>query len=368
LPYHAKAIGEEFDLTVVANTQNASLLSDLGISGRLVPVRIERPISVWRDVRALQALLRLFRRENFDLVHSMSPKAGLLAMVAGRIAGIPVRIHTFTGQVWASRTGVSRALLKAMDRVLSSSATFLLVDSHSQREFLVQQRVVQAAKSAVLGKGSVCGVDPEVFRPNSDSRLQVRRSLGMGTDDVVLIFVGRLTQDKGLIDLARAFVTIAQERADVRLLVVGVDEEQVRPAMLQVCDPHKNRVHFVDFTDEPYRFMAAADVLVLPSYREGFGSVVIEGAAVGLPAVGSRIYGLTDAITDGATGLFHQPGDVVELTAKLRELIDDPDLRRHLGRGAMARARQDFSPTALTEELMGVYKRLRWESRSLTPV
>ncbi len=158
----------------------------------------------------------------------------------------------------------------------------------------------------------------------------------------MLLFVGRLSRDKGVLDFARAFAALAAEFPDVHALVVGPDEEGLRPAFARLCAKHGERLHFLDYTTCPEDIMAAGDVLCLPSYREGFGSVVIEAAAAGLPAVASRIYGLVDAVVDGRTGLLHEPGDIADLTACLRQVASNPGLRCALGSAARDRAVRDF--------------------------
>lgn len=352
------AMQARYDVTVVVNTTNPALLEDLGVSARLRPLPIERAIAPLCDLRCLASLVRLMRTERFDLVHSMTPKAGLLAMIAARIARVPVRIHTFTGQVWATRTGIARAALRWLDKMLARTATFVLADSQSQRAFLASERVVSASKIAVLANGSVSGVDATRFRPDPVRRRVIRESLGIPMTDVVLLFVGRINRDKGVMDLARAFAILADRRADIRVLVVGPDEEGLTRAIHDVCSRHLARLHFCAYTNAPEDFMTASDILCLPSYREGFGTVIIEAAAAGLPAVASRIYGLVDAVVDGETGLLHEPADLDGLAGQLERLISSPELRRSLGAAARVRAARDFSQPTITSAVLDVYSRL----------
>jgi glycosyltransferase involved in cell wall biosynthesis len=353
-----KAMQDEYDVTVVVNTANAALLQELGIAGRLQVVAIERAIAPLSDLRCLNDLIRLMRRERFDLVHSMTPKAGLLAMVAARVARVPVRLHTFTGQVWATRAGFGRAALKFLDTTIARAATFALADSHSQRSFLVSEGVIPASKVAVLASGSVSGVDAARFRPDAERRHRVRTSLGVPATDIVLLFLGRLTRDKGVLDLARAFATLAERHSDIHLLVVGPDEQRLSPAIREVCGRQQVRLHSCHYTNAPEDFMAASDILCLPSYREGFGTVIIEAAAAGLPTVASRIYGVVDAVVDGSTGLLHEPADVNGIVDQLQRLIDGPELRRSLGAAGQARAARDFSQNTVTSAVLGLYARL----------
>ena len=352
------AMQARYDITVVVNTANPALLEELGVIARLEALAIQRAIAPLSDLRCLARLIRLMRRERFDLVHSMTPKAGLLAMVAAWIARVPVRIHTFTGQVWATRTGIARAALKWIDTAMARTATFTLADSQSQRSFLASEGVVSASKIAVLANGSVSGVDATRFRPDPVRRGIVRESLGVPMTDVVLLFVGRINRDKGVMDLARAFAILADRRADIRLLMVGPDEESLTGAIRNVCSRHLARLHFCAYANAPEDFMTASDILCLPSYREGFGTVIIEAAAVGLPTVASRIYGVVDAVVDGKTGLLHEPADLDGLAGQLERLMSSPELRRSLGAEARARAVRDFSQSTMTSAVLDVYSRL----------
>jgi lipopolysaccharide/colanic/teichoic acid biosynthesis glycosyltransferase len=355
LAAHLRALQSDYDITVVTNTSKAAFLQEMGVRGTLIPLPVERRIMPWADLTVLWRLYRLMRSGRFSIVQSMTPKAGLLAMLAARAARVPVRIHMFTGQVWATRSGVARALLRSVDRLVARLATTTLADSPSQRAFLIEQGVASPAAISVLASGSVSGVDSTRFKPDPAVRQQIRQRLGIPMKDVMLLFVGRLTPEKGVLDLVAAFATLADERRDVRLMLVGPDEADLRPRLAAGCARHAGRLHFLDFTERPEDVMAAADVLCLPSYREGFGSVVIEAAACGVPAVASRIYGIVDAVDDGRTGLLHAPGDVDALTSVLRRIATEPELRQALGATARSRAASDFALERLTTALSSFY-------------
>ena len=182
-------------------------------------------------------------------------------------------------------------------------------------------------------------MDPARFRRDPAARRAIRRSLAIPARAVTLLFVGRLHRDKGVLDLACAFARLADRRPDIHLLIVGPDEQNLTDAVRALCSRHQGRLHFSGFTGTPELLMAASDILCLPSYREGFGSVIIEAAAVGLPAVASRIYGVTDAVVDGETGLLHDPADVRGMVAQMERLVSDPELRRSLGASAQTPGR-----------------------------
>ncbi len=345
---HLACLAGRCELSVMADCEDFSFLPLTNIVARTYRVGIVRPVNPWRDARALISLWRLFRRAPQDAIFSVTPKAGLLSMLAGRLAGVPVRVHIFTGQVWATRDGLARVVLKNLDRVTARCATHVLADSESQRRFLIDEGVIRESASRVLAKGSISGVDVQRFRPDAVVRQAVRAELGVPEQACLLLFLGRLNRDKGVIDLAEAFARLAA-CTDAHLVFVGPDEAGLRGALETACAACRERVHFVDYTNAPQRYMAAADVFCLPSYREGFGSVVIEAAACGLPAVASRIYGLTDAVVDNETGLLHAPGDVAGIANALQRLIDDASLRGGLGDAARRRATTDFSAAQVSQ-------------------
>lgn len=347
---HIEALRHRYAVTVIVNTAEPGFLAALGMPDvQVVAVNIARQISPWRDFSTLLMLLRIMRKERFDIVFSVTPKGGLLGMLSGFIARIPVRIHIFTGQVWATRSGMSRRLLKAADRFIAWLATHLLTDSESQRRFLAAEKVVPLERCRVLAEGSICGVDTVRFRPDAGARATLRHELDVVDDTPLVLFLGRLNRDKGVLDLAQAMADLsAAGRRDWHLLVVGPDEGGLRTRMREICAHAADRLHFVDYTDQPQAYMTAADIFCLPSYREGFGSVVIEAAAVGVPALASRIYGLTDAVDDGRTGLLFAAAEVPELVRNLVILLDDPALRKTMGANARKRAQASFSSKVVT--------------------
>jgi len=352
---HLRALAETYDVTVVAHTDNVDFLRQRGLDVRVMSIAIERAIRPLADVQALFSLIALFRRQRFSMIHSVTPKAGLLSMLAGLIARIPVRVHIFTGQVWATRRGLSRLLLKSMDRLLAACATHLLADSASQRKFLIAQGITTGRKLDVLAGGSISGVDTVRFHPDDEVRRQIRFDLAVGDDDVVFLFLGRLNPDKGVADLAAAFAGLCSGRGDVHLLLVGPDEAGMHSEIERCCAACGSRLHFVDYTDVPERYMVAADVFCLPSYREGFGSVIIEAAACGLPAIGSDIYGVSDAIEEGKSGLLFPCADIGRLTGCMRKMADDASLRSTMGAYAFQRARHDFSSSRVTQAWVDYY-------------
>ena len=350
---HINASAEKWPVTVISNPKDAKLLIDL--NARFIPLDIQRKVSPWYDLLVLFKLIGLFRREHFDLVHSIMPKTGLLTMLAAKLTGVPVRMHTFTGQVWANKQGWKRVALKQFDKLIVSFATHILVDSPSQRDFLIAEGVLPLEKGQVIGHGSICGVDRHRFHPDEQTRAAVREELGIAQDQKVILFLGRLNRDKGMLDLAAAFTDIASRRSDTALVLVGAEEDVPFAQIQNLCGKYRDRLHRVSFTPHPERYMAAADIFCLPSYREGFGQVVIEAAACGIPTVATRIYGITDAVEDKLSGLLFPPGEVTELTDHLMKLIDDAELCMSMGEAARVRAIDLFSSEQVTAKQIALY-------------
>lgn len=354
---HIAMLAKHCQLTVVTNTDDPQFLADLGVPLRLMPMTIARDVHIWSDIKALLKLIWFFRREKFDAVHSLSPKTGLLAMVAGWFVRVPLRLHTFQGEVWITRKGLWREILRWMDKIVAVCATHLTVVSFSERQFLIDQAIARPEKLQVLGEGSICGVDLARFKPDADARNRIRGELGIAESAILVLFVGRVNRDKGVLDLAQAFVNISQTQPDLHLALVGPDEAGLRGSIATICAGVSGQLHFVDYTKTPEIYMAASDVLCLPSYREGFGLVLIEAAAAGLPTLGSRIYGITDAIADGQSGLLFRAADIDDLTRQLLRLVQDPDLRKRLGTFGMQRAQEKFSKEYVLAKMLGFYKK-----------
>lgn len=341
-------------VTVVADFADGAPSEGLRANARIVQSNHRRDIAPLHDLVALARLWAYFRREAFDVVHSITPKAGLLAMLAARLAGVQRRLHTFTGQVWASRTGPMRWLLRTVDRFFAACATQVLADSGSQRDFIAAEGVAKIDRIQVLAQGSICGVDIGRFRPDAAVREGVRARLGIEPDAPVTVFLGRLHVDKGLAELGAALRLVAAAVPQARLLLAGPDEGGLAVCMAAAREA-AGRVSVLGQVTNPDEVLAAADIFCLPSYREGFGLSLIEAAACGLPCVATRIYGVTDAVIDGRTGLLVPPRDALALAAALRALIEDPATRREMGEAARGRVVDGFSQDVVVGAWLQLY-------------
>ena len=354
---HIRALKSLMPVHVLTNSNEHTLLQQRGVDVPIGFVPIERTIAPWADIKALWVLYWRFRKNLPLAVHTITPKAGLLGMMAALCARVPVRVHSFTGQVWVTRTGFMRWLLKVADKLIAAMATDVLVDSPSQRDFLIAEGVLTAERSCVLGAGSICGVDTERFSPNENVREVVRNELGVDSDVIVCLYLGRLNSDKGVLDLASAWAQVAEKHPNSELWVIGPDEADYFQQMQVILGKAISQFKRVDFTPTPERFMRAADLFCLPSYREGFGSSVIEAAACGVPTLASRIYGLTDAVAEGETGWMHKAGDVQELAQQLDRLLANPAELALKGRSARSYVETYFAERIVTDAMCQFYQK-----------
>jgi len=353
---HIRASAAKWKVMIACHPEGSGLLH--GMAAQFQPFSIRRKISPWHDLRVFIQLMLFFRREHFDLVHSIMPKTGLLAMAAAWLVGVPNRVHTFTGQVWANKRGWKRSVLKLFDRLIVLFATNIIVDSPSQLAFLRNEGVLSKTKGRVIGSGSICGVDAQRFHPDAAARMDVREELHISSEQLVILFLGRLNRDKGIPELAKAFADLAAQRADIVLVLVGAEEDFPFAKLRQVCHAYQERLRRISYTPYPERYMAAADLFCLPSHREGFGQVIIEAAACGVPTVATRIYGITDAVEDGKTGLLFPAGDVAGLTQCLSKLVGDGELRMQMGEAARLRALELFPSQKITGGMLAIYGEL----------
>ncbi len=348
---HLSALADHYWVTVCVNTLEGPVSTSLDPRVEILHISIERKIRPWSDAKALFSLIQFMRARRFDAVHSLTPKGGLLGMLAAWFCQVPVRTHVFTGQVWATRHGLFRRLLRSVDYLVATCATDIWADSPSQAKFLVEEGVCQAGRLAIPGDGSLSGVNIHRFSSDPKRREQVRQVLGLSGDSTVFLFLGRMQREKGVLILIEAFRLLAHKHDSPQLLWVGPDEDELTK---QAANAALGRSHVLGLTHRPEDYIDAADVLVLPSFREGFGTVVIEAAAMGRPTVASRVYGLTDAVIDDETGWLVPPGDAKALYRAMEGMLDSKE-RERLGNKARLRAIASFDSKRLTQYWISYY-------------
>lgn len=319
---------------------------------------MERKISLWKDVRSLLRLVRLFREERPHIVHSMTPKAGLLCMIAARITGVPIRVHTFTGLLFPTATGIKRRILIATDRITCWCATHIIPEGEGVKKDLIVYGITRKP-IAVVGNGNVNGIDlaffdPQLYTPDFISAQ--RASIGLTDDDFVFIFVGRLVKDKGLNELIAAFRKI--ENPHAKLLLVGRYEPDLDPLETETMEEIKSNPDIVEvgWQTDVRPWLALSDTFILPSYREGFPNVVLQAGAMGLPSIVTDINGSNEIIIDGENGLIIPGRDETALLQAMNKVLKQKNqyiANREKNRSMIANR---FEQKALWKALLSQYQ------------
>lgn len=358
LKNHIEELSAYFDIYLVANVHKEEMIffTELPIK-EIKNIKITRGISLISDFSALLNLCSYFKTMKFDAVHTVTPKAGLLGILASHLVSISNRIHIFTGQVWHTKKGVYKYFLMFLDRFTVWNATHILVDGQSQRQFLIKNKIVKETNSFVLGKGSISGVDTNKFIPNAFLKKEVRDELGIKENEVVYMFLGRMNSEKGIKELAEAFNSLRKKHANVRLLLVGDDEENMTPIIMQKVKDIES-VIFYGVTPKPERLLQACDIFCMPSYREGFGLSVIEASLLEKPIICSDTYGLMESIIENKTGLRHKVADIDSLYLAMEKLFNDKNLVIALGKGGREYVLENFSAKIISEKWVEFYKKM----------
>ena len=292
-------------------------------------VPMTRKITPFRDLIALIRLTILLRRIKPDIVHSHTPKAGLLAMTAARLAGIPIRIHTIAGLRFMTVKGFTRKVLIWMEKLTAASATHVWPNSFSLLEYIKENRMVSERKLRVIGKGSSNGIDLTRYSPGVPDPaqiLQVKEKIGFRDDLYYFLSVGRIVHDKGIDELVAAFVRCYEQNEKVRLIMVGAFEDELDPVSDKARALLLNHpgIIMAGWSDAVEHYMLIAHALLHPSHREGFPNVVLQAGAMGCPVICSRIEGNIDIVEDEVTGLLFDKGDEQQLYERLCTAVNFP--------------------------------------------
>lgn len=353
-----KYLSREFDVYLVANIKDTDDLSDLNLAGyRSIPI-VRRP-NLKEDLKALKMLISYFKEMKFTCVHSMTKKASLLTTIAGRISKIPYRLHHFTGQMWVTMKGIRKFFYKHIDTFIVWNDTHMLVDGFAQMEFLEKTSILKKGEGTVLGNGSICGININRFSPNAKIREELRLEWGLSNDAVVYVFLGRLKREKGIHELLEAFNQFVMKSKNAILLLVGHDEERCMDSITDYSNLRlgENLIYY-GYTPRPEDMYRAADVYVLPTYREGFGLSILEASSSGLPVITTDVYGVRDSIVDNNTGLRCKVYDVETLVQCMEYLYDNPAERQRLGVNGIKYVHEKFATEIVCNAWLDYYMKV----------
>jgi len=339
-----------YQVTLCVNKSLYQLSPDFEKSGiRTIHIPITRKFSPFIDLKNLITLILFFKREKFQSVQTFTPKAGLLGSLAAWLCRVPVRIHIFTGQIWVTQRYFQKIFYIMIDHCIGFFANHLLCDSSSQRSFLETKGGFKQGSIHLVGPGSISGVNLDVFNPMAAKK---------NVENFNFLFIGRVTRDKGIYDLIEAFKVVHDRCPQARLWVVGPDEESL---VMQIRRSESNNIKGIDWfgpTKHPEVFMASAKILILPSYREGFGTVIIEAAACKTPSIAYQIDGVIDAIEDGYSGILVSKGDITALSLAMIKVINDPLYLERLAEGGYTRVINKFSSKEINSQWADYYQTL----------
>lgn len=355
---HIERLSEAFDVFLVANIKDDDDISSLKIVG-FKSIQIERRPSFLADLKSLIQLYKYFKKEQFFCVHSMASKPSLLTSIAGFAARIPHRIRIFTGQLWCNMTGLKRHFFMLIDKLTVALNTEIMVDGFSQMEYLEENGILKKGQAQVMANGSICGVDTNRFRFSEAIRKEERMKLGY-TDQVVYMFMGRMKTEKGINELLSAMNLLVENCPKAVLLLVGADEENCKERLSMYSNlKDGENVVFYGYTKTPNLLLQAADVFVMPSYREGFGVSVLEASCVKLPVICSDAYGMRDSMIDNVTGLRCKVMDVETLYDAMQTLYSNPEMRSDMGRAGYEYVLRSFTKEMVTDAWFNYYLNLK---------
>lgn len=322
-----------------------------------IEVPMERHISVFKDMKSLFTMIKMLRREKPQVLHSMTPKAGMVCMVAGWLTRVPVRIHTFTGLVWPTSSGLKRRILMATDWLTCACATHIIPEGEGVRQDLYAGHITRKPMK-ILGYGNVRGVDMVRF----SRRPEIMEKASLLRDDTkfTFLFVGRIVKDKGINELIAAFQRISATHPEARLLLVGRYENDLDPISSetrQIIDTNANIIPTgPQYGDNLLTHYAASECFVFPSYREGFPNTVLEAGAMGLPCIVTDINGSREIIQEGINGVIIPSKDTAALEQAMIDILTNTEKRTAMSQNARPLIMSRFEKSYVQQCLMEYYE------------
>lgn len=343
------------------------LIKNEGCDHRIV--HMTRKIAPFTDLRSLVQLYKLFKKEKPDIVHSHTPKAGLLAMLAAKFAGIKIRIHTIAGLRFMTATGSARELLIYMEKLTGKSAHYVWPNSFSLLNYIRQNKLVKEKKLQVIGHGSSNGVNLDRFSISAlkqEKLNEIKKNLNYNEGCFYILNMGRIVKDKGIDEVLNSFVTVHKENSKLRLIMLGAFEDDLDPISneaKEILKTHPAITH-IDWTDDVEYFMHLSQLLIHASYREGFPNTLLQAGAMGCPIICSSIEGNIDVVTNAETGLLFKPKNDADLLAKLKYALSHMDEIKNYAANLRSKIEKYFSQQYLHSCLKEKYLELLNKERA----
>lgn len=331
---------------------------------KTVGIKMTRSITPLQDLKALVQLIQLFRKEKPQIVHTHTPKAGLLGMIAARLTGVPHRLHTVAGMPLTVATGSKRQLLNQMEKLTYACATKVYPNSFGLEKIILDEKFTSPTKLKVIGKGSSNGIDTSQFDPalvSDETKLNLRRELKIDKNDFVFLFVGRVVKDKGINELVEAFNSLHSKNPNAHLVIVGNFERELdplKPETENLIDTHSN-IHAVGYKTNVIDYFAMADVLTFPSYREGFPNVVMQAASMQLNCIVSDINGCNEIIEDGKNGWIVLSRNIEQLQNRMEWCVQNKEQSKKMGLESRVIMQKNYERQFVWNEILKEYQKLK---------
>ena len=330
---------------------------------RFKHIEMTRKITPIKDFISLIKLISFLKKERPLIIHSHTPKAGILAMLASKITNIPIRLHTVAGLPLMEEKGNKKKMLELIEKLTYSFSTFVFTNSNGLYKYIIENNYVSKNKLKVIGNGSSNGVDINYFSPTSVSvkeKEKLKLSLGILENDFTFVFVGRIVADKGINELINAFDTISFQNNAIKLLLVGEQESHLDPLnenTLKLISSNKNIIK-TGFQKDIRPFLAVSDALVFPSYREGFPNVIMQAGAMELPVIATNINGCNEIIVNEKNGVLIELKNNGAIVKAMVRLIEDEAFYKNLKSNARSMIVSRFERKVICEKILYEYKEM----------
>lgn len=331
---------------------------------KTIPVNMTRSITPFKDLRGLYKLYRIFKKEKPFIVHTHTPKAGTLGMLAAKLAGVPNRLHTVAGLPLIESTGIKRQLLNRVEKLTYASATLILPNSFALKDIIVAQKFCSPLKLKVIANGSSNGIDVEHYDLKNVSKKtvdEIRNRLNILVTDTVFFYIGRIVKDKGINELIEAFDEISKFHSDVQLILVGYKEKELDPLhpQTEILMNINDRIHEVGNIEDIRPYVVISDILTFPSYREGFPNVVLQASCMEKPCIVTDINGCNEIIKHEVNGLLIPVKDSKALKMAMLELYNNPEKTKELAKNARPNIINKYKREDVWRELLCLYNNLK---------
>jgi glycosyltransferase involved in cell wall biosynthesis len=330
---------------------------------RHIIVAMTRKITPLQDIKCLQQLIKIFKKEKPDIVHTHTPKAGLLGMLAAKLCGVKVRIHTVAGMPLMVEKGFKLQLLKFIEKLTYKAASHVWPNSNSLYNYIKENKFAPIKKLKIIGKGSTNGINIKRFNKDVLDEVvinKVKNNIGYEPQLTYLLCIGRLVADKGIVELVNVFSALQKKQANLKLIVVGDYEEELDPLPVTIMQQIKTNADIIHikWTQQVEYFMHIANYFVFASHREGFPNVLLQAGAMELPIICSRIAGNVDIVSDKQTGLIFDAANEMQMEQQIEYAISHPDEMEAMAVSLQQIIKKDYERENIWQNILSAYKSL----------